>query len=36
MHIKSREENVKEKIAKYKKELGIGTKWVSAYNLLVL
>lgn len=33
MHIKSREENVKEKISKYKKELGIGTKWVSAYNL---
>ena len=32
MHI-SREDNVKEKISKYKKELGIRTKWVSAYNL---
>lgn len=33
MEIKSREEIVKERIAKYKKEFGIGTKWVSVYNL---
>lgn len=33
MEIKSREEIVRERIAKYKKELGIGTKWVSVYNL---
>lgn len=32
MKIKTREEIVKERISKYRKELGIGTKWVSMSN----